>query len=79
MRRMVPGYLQSKRAVSIASVLSAVGIWDLMDLTVRSLIEPGHSANLLFYFIALIVTIMIVLSYERRHDYDIIGGHLINS
>jgi len=79
MRRVGPAYLHSKRIVSIASLLSAVGIWDIMDLAVRSLFEPGHSANLIFYATSLVIVLAVIISYENRHDYDIIGDHLINT
>ena len=78
-RQKGPEAFRNKRAIAVASVLSAVGSWDIMDLTVRSLIQPGHSANLLFYSTALFIVVIIVLSYERRNNYDIIGGHLIST
>jgi hypothetical protein len=74
-----PTYLREKRAVAVASVTSAVGVWDLLDLLVHSFIEPGYSATLFFYASAFVLVVLFVLYYERRHDYDIIGGHLINT
>ena len=78
-QKLGPKYLREKRAVAVASVTSAVGVWDLLDLLVQSYIEPGYTATLLYYASAFVFVVLVVLYYERRHDYDIIGGHLINT
>ena len=71
-----PEFLRTKRVVSISSVLAAVGVWDILDLLIGSLVEPGHVSNLVFYAVSIVIVTIAVLYYEKANDYDIIGDHL---
>ena len=76
MQKKGPSFMRTKRVVSVASVLAAVGVWDILDLLIGSLVEPGHVANLVFYAVSLVIVSIAVLYYEKTNDYDIIGEHL---
>ena len=69
-------YAASRRSSAIASMLLAVGAWDVLEFVVAQVVAPGHEAFLLFYSISLLIAICVIGFYERRYQYDIISNHL---
>ena len=69
---------RSKRVTGIASLLAALGVWDLLETTIGLAVKDPFDV-LVFYGFGFALAIAIVWRYERTHNYDVISNHLINS
>lgn len=69
---------KSRRVTGIASLLAAIGIWDLLETLIGLMVKSEFEA-LVFYGTGFVLAVVFVCSYQHRHNYDVISNHLINS